>query len=198
MLIVVPGVKPPILASEKNKNNVCKLDGCDRPLHARGLCKLDHRIWLNDPANQPDIKPRKGYSKKTCSAENCNSPILADGHCLTHYRRPQAEKYSPEVLEKIREREAEYRRDVVVFKNAAKDAPCMDCGVRYPPYVMDFDHRDPTEKKMAVSRAKTLQAAADEIQKCDLVCSNCHRQRTFGPGGPCASWLRENRMATVA
>ena len=23
---------------------------------------------------------------------------------------------------------------------AAKNVPCMDCGVRYPTYVMDFDH----------------------------------------------------------
>jgi len=28
----------------------------------------------------------------------------------------------------------------------AKDVPCMDCGRRYPHYVMDFDHR-PGEKK---------------------------------------------------
>jgi hypothetical protein len=24
-----------------------------------------------------------------------------------------------------------------------KDNPCTDCGVRYPPYVLDFHHLDP-------------------------------------------------------
>ena len=167
-----------MLFRSKNKNKVCKLDGCDRPLHAGGLCKLDHRIWLNDPENQPDIRPRKEYSMKTCSAENCDSPVLADGHCLTHYRRPPAEKYSPEVLEKMNADATQYRRTVQEFKNAAKDAPCVDCGIRYPPYVMDFDHRDPATKKKAVSRIHSIQMAADEIAKCDLVCANCHRERT--------------------
>jgi len=64
---------------------------------------------------------------------------------------------------------------------ALKAKPCMDCGVRYPPYVMDFDHRNPDEKlfslnSMAMTRSAEKLAA--EIAKCDLVCANCHRERT--------------------
>lgn len=67
---------------------------------------------------------------------------------------------------------------------AAKSNPCMDCGRSYPPYVMDFDHRDPGTKRgtitaMARYGVKTLLA---EIAKCDLVCANCHRERTWGSG----------------
>jgi hypothetical protein len=29
---------------------------------------------------------------------------------------------------------------------AAKDRPCADCQIRYPHYVMDFDHREGVEK----------------------------------------------------
>lgn len=61
----------------------------------------------------------------------------------------------------------------------AKDAPCMDCGQRYPHYVMDFDHRDPTEKLFSVGRGRGLKALLAEIAKCDLVCANCHRVRTW-------------------
>ena len=29
---------------------------------------------------------------------------------------------------------------------AYKDRPCTDCGIKYPYYVMDLDHRDPSQK----------------------------------------------------
>src|SRR6266571_6113589 len=46
---------------------------------------------------------------------------------------------------------------------------------------MQFDHRDPLTKKFLVcqtwlsSEARILREAA----KCDIVCPNCHRDRTF-------------------
>ncbi len=57
----------------------------------------------------------------------------------------------------------------------------MDCGVYYPPFVMDFDHRDPTKKVSKISNLMRLgsrQKLEAELAKCDLVCSNCHRIRT--------------------
>ena len=65
--------------------------------------------------------------------------------------------------------------------NEYKDVPCTDCGVRYPPYVMDFDHLDPTSKIMKVSALIFVGSEPillDEIAKCEVVCSNCHRIRT--------------------
>ena len=66
--------------------------------------------------------------------------------------------------------------------DSAKDVPCMDCGVRYPPYVMDFDHRDPSVKFLGVGMMTHRSPAKiiEEIAKCDVVCSNCHRIRTHG------------------
>jgi hypothetical protein len=62
-----------------------------------------------------------------------------------------------------------------------KDRPCADCGQRYPHYVMDFDHRDPVAKKFHISRNvhRTLAVLFAETQKCDVVCANCHRARTY-------------------
>ena len=65
--------------------------------------------------------------------------------------------------------------------NHRKDGPCMDCGGVFPPCVMDFDHRDPSTKVCKVSSlvySGSEQLLLDEIAKCDLVCSNCHRIRT--------------------
>ena len=72
-----------------------------------------------------------------------------------------------------------------------KEQPCADCGITYPYYVMDFDHVD-GDKEMTVSsivnRGGTARLLA-EVAKCEVVCANCHRIRT---------WSRMNRGERVA
>lgn len=63
-----------------------------------------------------------------------------------------------------------------------KSQPCSDCGGEFPFYVMDFDHREGEEKLAHVSRLvqrMNLKRLLDEIAKCDVVCANCHRIRTY-------------------
>ena len=63
-----------------------------------------------------------------------------------------------------------------------RDVPCQDCGRRFPPAAMDFDHRIAGSKRSAVSRMIGRAGTArilDEVAKCDIVCANCHRLRTF-------------------
>jgi len=59
----------------------------------------------------------------------------------------------------------------------------MDCGIKYPWYVMQFDHRNPDTKEFIISKlawaGKTLVEIEEEINKCDLVCANCHAIRTY-------------------
>jgi hypothetical protein len=77
-----------------------------------------------------------------------------------------------------KDRTAELRRLLIEVKNH----PCMDCKVKYPSMVMEFDHvrgiktagiAEMMRRKYAWSKILT------EIQKCDLVCANCHRLRTI-------------------
>ena len=62
-----------------------------------------------------------------------------------------------------------------------KDKPCMDCGIKYHFAVMDFDHREDKEKSFLLSkvRAHSVKRILEEIAKCDVVCANCHRMRSF-------------------
>jgi hypothetical protein len=58
--------------------------------------------------------------------------------------------------------------------------PCMDCGGTFRTCAMDFDHRDPTTKRWMPSHLPghgSLRLMQEELAKCDLVCSNCHRVR---------------------
>ena len=66
------------------------------------------------------------------------------------------------------------------FLRQMKSRPCADCGIQYPYYVMDFDHREGLQKNFSLSRVEgvTLRTIQREIEKCDVVCANCHRERT--------------------
>lgn len=63
--------------------------------------------------------------------------------------------------------------------------PCQDCGVKYPHYVMEFDHTG--DKKSNISELASRKASQkqlwEEISKCDVVCANCHKVRTWIGGG---------------
>lgn len=65
-----------------------------------------------------------------------------------------------------------------------KSVPCKDCGKTLNPWQMDFDHLPEFNKKYTVSRmvscgTMALGTVLDEIKKCDVVCANCHRDRTY-------------------
>jgi len=71
-----------------------------------------------------------------------------------------------------------YLNTKVVMDLFKGSEPCADCGGVFPPECMDFDHVRGTKLfsigwRMAGSHL-TLQR---EIEKCDLVCANCHRIR---------------------
>ena len=76
------------------------------------------------------------------------------------------------------------RKDLINFVISFKQKPCMDCGVQYPHYVMDFDHRDKKTKLTSINRminfhSYSKEKILKEMKKCDLVCANCHRIRTY-------------------
>ena len=63
---------------------------------------------------------------------------------------------------------------------AEKQKPCADCGKSFPYYVMDFDHLSDKAFNISESMAKVGWTKLKlEIDKCEVVCSNCHRIRTF-------------------
>ena len=85
---------------------------------------------------------------------------------------------------------ADRRRMLVNMVWAYKSQhPCVDCGESNP-VVLDFDHiRD---KKFGISamcmNGNSWERISEEIEKCEVVCSNCHRVRTFDRG----EWKRED------
>lgn len=59
-----------------------------------------------------------------------------------------------------------------------KGGKCMICGGRFHPAVFDFHHMDPTKKDFTFGKLKKHKFSEDikeELDKCILVCANCHR-----------------------
>lgn len=55
---------------------------------------------------------------------------------------------------------------------------CSKCEYSKCPEALDFHHRDPSTKKFTISGNATCswETLVSELDKCDLVCANCHRE----------------------
>ncbi len=71
----------------------------------------------------------------------------------------------------------EHHRKRLALIARLKMRPCADCGFQHNPWVMQFDHRDPSKKLHLVSHMSMNKFEA-EAAKCDVVCANCHSERT--------------------
>lgn len=120
----------------------------------------------------------KNKTKEIYSSE-CKS-------CHKEYNKNWYNKNSVTIKERVRKNTRQY---LEVFNNTVRklkeSKPCKDCGKYYPHYIMDFDHL--RDKKYTISRLRshTIETVLKEIEKCEVVCSNCHRERT---------WSRKHRV----
>ena len=89
-------------------------------------------------------------------------------------------------LARVKSHNARFRAARRAFLHELKSVPCMDCGGRFDPVCMDFDHRPGEIKLMSIGDAasgyKSNTKLLAEIAKCDVVCANCHRLRTKSRG----------------
>lgn len=67
------------------------------------------------------------------------------------------------------------------FVNELKLSPCSQCHRNYPVEAMEFDHLHGkvSEVSTLVKNGVSINRIKQEIAKCDLVCANCHRIRTY-------------------
>ena len=84
---------------------------------------------------------------------------------------------SPEKISIKKQKEALAR----YLKEVKEKNPCMDCKISYPYYMMDFDHVRGKKQANVAELINTLSKKRidTEIAKCEVVCSNCHRSRTY-------------------
>lgn len=61
----------------------------------------------------------------------------------------------------------------------AKNRPCTDCHGWFNPWQMEFDHLRDKKYMISGMHCFPIHLIKIEIAKCEVVCSNCHRDRTY-------------------
>ena len=88
-----------------------------------------------------------------------------------HASEENKKKRAKQILERLREN----KRKAIEYLGGK----CKDCAGVFHQSVYDFHHRDPKEKEESAEKLmhKSWDKIVKEINKCDLLCSNCHRIR---------------------
>jgi hypothetical protein len=101
---------------------------------------------------------------------------------LRNYNQPHLFDTERNKKEKPQKRTAAKKREVQDMLGKMKEeSGCIDCSTKYPFYILDFDHV--YGKKVAnigqMLDYFSIEDILKEVAKCDIVCSNCHRERTY-------------------
>ena len=122
-----------------------------------------------------------------CNCCNLNKPIkdfpISKGKprekckvCLKEYMNNHYKKNKKSYIDYTKKRQDEL---IKWFHNLKSSLFCIKCKENHPS-VLDFHHRDPKEKDFNVGDAlyyyKNKNKILKEIEKCDVLCSNCHRK----------------------
>lgn len=103
-------------------------------------------------------------------------------HCSTARSRKYYSENKEHHKQLIRRKKEKYKRFAQKYIRELKEStPCVDCGSYYPWCVMDFDHQRDKIKNISdmTGKGAPINKLKAEIEKCEIVCSNCHRIRTF-------------------
>lgn len=152
---------------------------CDEPGHNRLTCTAvpgregkkrcaSCKEWL--PVTDFSVRSKeKGTLQRLCKP------------CLRPYRRRWYQKHRAEQVERTKRSRPSRIDTARAYIWELKSSPCKDCGLTFHPSAMDFDHV--RGKTMNVGRMVTqghsIESLKEEIEKCEIVCANCHRLRTW-------------------
>lgn len=155
------------------------------PLRYRRQSCVDNILvtWYNANMTNLQLLCRNGHDRSHTTTRPSGRKVCTICAKLRHQRWRQL----PYNANKIKAWTSSCRKKSIPKRiqlvRDAKAKPCMDCKQYFPYYVMDFDHQ--RDKAFLVSRhiwsTLALHRLQEEIDKCEVVCANCHRERTHGP-----------------
>lgn len=166
----------------KVRPDVCVIEDCGKPHKGYGLCSTHYARYKRsgDP-----LAPARGgpgytaphgtvgrYQYHACRCEACVKAARAQFHIWRS--DPRARQRHSEAARQWRRA---YKDEIAAIK---MDHGCADCGYREHPSALDFDHVRGTKRfNVSQGAARTREDALEEIDKCDVVCANCHRIRSY-------------------
>jgi hypothetical protein len=104
--------------------------------------------------------------------------LQKDGYLKEDWFSPECYYAYEERQNKIKEKRQEDRKEFL--NNHKIEKGCTLCGYNKHPAALDFSHKDPKSKSFNVSAGRfySMKRLMKEINKCDILCANCHREKT--------------------
>lgn len=121
-----------------------------------------------------------GIEGSTPSLRTMSSKEYHRAYSRQHYI-DNKEMYK-EKAHRHRSKSLERNRQLILERYSAGCTDCGNADIR----VLEFDHRDPALKKFSIARRVrdvSTKKLTEELDKCDVVCANCHRIHTMERGG---------------
>lgn len=99
--------------------------------------------------------------------------------CKECVREKNKIRYSNNREEILKKKEEYHLKSSEWFRELRENLKCERCGFSHPA-TLDFHHLDPSQKSFGISRAArnawfNKEKILEEIKKCIVLCSNCHR-----------------------
>ena len=142
----------------------CSVYGCENDVLAKGFCNAH---YIRNKYGRDMLKPIMVMDgTQGCKVPECTRPHYGLGCCEKHYK-------------------SEQRKQRWEFIIQMKGGCCNRCGVSYHYSVYDLHHQDPTQKTMSIGHDicnVSMERLLEEVEKCTLLCSNCHRLTHFNYG----------------
>lgn len=161
-------------------------------------CSQCDKVVLRTPASYKQSKSGNVFCSRSCSAsynnikhpkrgktdykcEVCGSKVSkkTTKMCRDCFLKPKT--INDEQLEKRKKARSEAvvrhtRRRKLMYVEYLGGS-CVSCGYNAVPWSLVFHHRDPSEKEFQLAHGNvSWERAVKELDKCDLLCVNCHEE----------------------
>ena len=154
---------------------VCKDSKCVNPAHLAAIKRGTHGHRLIGSWKIEHCERGHEFSEWNTGYQNSGKRfcIACDKNHAKEYAAKRRTEI-PEYVKKVRIERATKLRDWVKAQKTA----CSICG-ESDPICLDFHHKDASQKKFTIASEAgnmAIPKLMEEIAKCNLLCSNCHRK----------------------
>lgn len=145
----------------KDPGRGCSVEGCEKTHKSQGMCSLHRSRVVQGVPLQQKVQEKDGA--QGCLFGKCGNKHHSHGYCRVHWER----------VNKARRK----RKMVSDFGDK-----CHDCRNSFPDYVFDFDNISEKPGHIRIStlldKNANILLIEKELERCEMVCANCHRIRT--------------------
>jgi len=127
------------------------------------------------------IRANRVYCSPECHKMGLSKSKYADGTCPKHGKvkvytggRPKRFICSKCSIERVKARRKKIKQMAVDYLGGK----CQQCGYKKCISALEFHHQDPIAKEFSIADSNTISwvKIKKELDKCELLCANCHRE----------------------